>query len=86
LVVEISIKKDISELFQIIQTDLSDPSAGFIFELIHAHEWGIALETIYDLLSDGEILISRHTYNLVQKLAAMMEINTRNWTSLGIKT
>jgi hypothetical protein len=81
-----SLKKETSELFQIIKTDLSDSSVEFILELINAHEWGIALETIYDILSDSEILISGHSYNLIQELAIMMKMNTRDWNSLKTKT
>jgi hypothetical protein len=80
-----NIKKEMSELLQIIKTDLSDSSVEFIFELINAHEWGIALETVYDLLSDSGILISEHSYNIIQELVIMMRINTRDWNSLEIK-
>jgi hypothetical protein len=80
-----SLKKETSELFQIIKTDLPDSSVEFILELINAHEWGIALETIYDILSDSEILISGHSYNLIQELAIMMKMNTRDWNSLKTK-
>jgi hypothetical protein len=79
-------KKEMSELFQIIKTDLSDSSVEFILELINAHEWGIALKTIYDLLSDSETLISRHSCNLIQELAIMMKMNTRDWNSLETQT
>ncbi len=86
LVAEMNLKKEICELLQIIKTDFSDSSVEFIFELINAHEWGIALETIYDLLSDNGILISEHSYNIIQELAIMMKMNTRNWNSLKTKT
>jgi hypothetical protein len=75
-------KKEMSELFQSINTDLPDSSV----ELINAHEWGLALETIYDLISDSETLISGHSYNLIQELAIMMKMNTRDWNSLKTKT
>jgi hypothetical protein len=72
----------LSELFQLIKTDLSDISVEFILELIAAHEWEIALETIYDFLDDNQVLISRNTYNLIQRIANTMGIKTRNWHSL----
>jgi hypothetical protein len=67
------------ELFQLTKTSFSDSSVDFILGLIDADEWGVALETIYDLLGDNEVLISRHAYNLIQKLATMVEMNTRDW-------
>ena len=79
----IEVKRQVlSELFKTIKTSVSNSSAEFILELIDADEWGEALETIYDLIGDDEISISRHTYNLIQQLASMMELNTRNWCSL----
>ena len=72
----------LSELFQIIKPNLSKNSAEFIIELIDANEWGVALETIYDLLGDNEVSVSRNVYNLIQQLASMMKMNTRDWRSL----
>ncbi len=82
----IEVKRQIlSELFQIIKTSISDSSAEFILELIDAHEWGVALETIYSYLGDNEMLISRHTYNLIEQLAIAMKINTIDWHWLESK-
>ena len=75
-------KQLLSELFQMIKPNLSENSAEFILELIDANEWGVALETIYDLLGDSEISVSINAYNLIQQLASMMEMNTRDWHSL----
>ena len=75
-------KQLLSELFQIIKPNLSGNSAEFILELIDANEWGVALETIYDLIGDNEMSVSRNAYNLIQQLASMMEMNTRDWNSL----
>ena len=75
-------KQVLSELFQMIKPNLSENSAEFILELIDANEWGVALESIYDLLGDNEVSVSRNVYNLIQQLASMMEMNTRDWQSL----
>jgi hypothetical protein len=74
--------KFLFELFQLVKPDMSENSAGFILELIDANEWGIALEFIYDFLDDEEVSISRHIYNLIQQLATMMEMDTRDWQAI----
>ena len=81
-IVSIEEKQVLSELFQMIKPNISKNSGRFILELIDANEWGVALESIYDLLGDNEVSVSRNVYNLIQQLASMMEMNTRDWQSL----
>lgn len=77
-----NVGQELSKLLQVTKDSLSNDLANFISEFIDVGEWGLALETIYDHLDDNVVLISKDTCSLVQNLASLMEMDTRDWQSL----
>jgi hypothetical protein len=70
------------DVIQQIRSKLPQASSIFAEELIQAHEWGIALEMIYDWIDEDEIAITFDVFSSIQSLALAITINSRDWSSL----
>jgi len=73
---ESEIQFQLKRLLSIVSLYTEPPKQKIIDELIEVGEWGIAWETMFEILYEDEISISYETYRLVKDTASSLELNS----------
>ena len=76
-------KYELKNLLNQIEKDLPTPSKLAIGEFIEVGEWGLALETMCDLLYEYEVSISSETFRLIQETSRLLQTDKKIWEELS---
>lgn len=70
----VAIEQGLSELLEGLRSDFHPEDASMIAEFIEHAEYGLALETIVDILQDDDIIAGKPALDKIMTIAGLMEI------------
>ena len=71
--------EDLRDALTAVSPALDSEQIDDVRTYIDVGEWGLALDTLSELVSEQEIPISRATYETMERAAATMGVEPRAW-------
>ena len=78
-----TIQAELKKLSLLAEENFTTHQKKIINGLIDAGEWGIAVETISDILHEYEFPISSETYQLIKKVSLDLHLEDATWSDLS---
>jgi len=79
------IESKLHQVINIVKPQLSEKQIEFIVSDIHAGEWNLALETLCDILIEEEISIDLKSYELLQEVGNILNMERQTWEMLKVQ-
>jgi hypothetical protein len=79
------VESKLHQVINIIKPQLSETQVEFIISDIQAGEWNLALETICDLLIEEEIPLDLKSYELLQEVGNILNMEPETWEMLKVQ-
>ncbi len=79
------VESKLHQVINIIKPQLSETQVEFIISDIQAGEWNLALETICDLLIEEEIPLDLKSYELLQEVGNILNMEQETWEMLKVQ-
>lgn len=79
------VESKLHQVINIIKSQLSETQVEFIISDIQAGEWNLALETICDLLIEEEIPLDLKSYELLQEVGNILNMEQETWEMLKVQ-
>jgi hypothetical protein len=79
------VESKLHQVINIIKPQLSETQVEFIISDIQAGEWNLALETICDLLIEEEITLDLKSYELLQEVGNILNMDRETWEMLKVQ-
>jgi hypothetical protein len=79
------VESQLDRVINIIKPQLSETQVEFIISDIQAGEWNLALETICDILSEEEIPLDLKSYELLQEVGNILNMEQETWEMLKVQ-
>ncbi|HEV8001711.1 MAG TPA: MafI family immunity protein [Planctomycetaceae bacterium] len=76
------LESDLERLLLDLSSELSDPDAAEVRSFIDAGEYGVAFETLCDVIVERGVVIPRDAHERMTELAGRMDIEKRFWSEL----
>ncbi|HEY9862802.1 MAG TPA: MafI family immunity protein [Candidatus Obscuribacterales bacterium] len=79
------VESKLYQVINIVKPQLSETQIEFIVSDIHAGEWNLALETLCDILTEEEIPIDLKSYELLQEVGNILNMERQTWEMLKVQ-
>ena len=79
------VENKLNQALALVSDILSDNQREFIQSYIKAGEWNLALETLCDLLIEGELPVNLKTYNLLEEAGTALNMDGQTWEVLKVQ-
>ena len=79
------VENKLDQVIEIVKPQLSETQREFIISDIHAGEWNLALETLCDILIEEEIPIDLKSYELLQEVGNILNVERETWEMLKVQ-
>jgi hypothetical protein len=79
------VESKLHQVINIIKSQLSETQVEFIISDIQAGEWNLALETICDILIEEEIPLDLKSYELLQEVGNILNMEQETWEMLKVQ-
>lgn len=79
------VESKLNEVINIVKPQLSDTQIEFLVSDIQAGEWNLALETLCDILIEEEIPIDLKSYELLQEVGNILNMERETWEMLKVQ-
>jgi hypothetical protein len=79
------IENKLHQVINIVKPQLSKTQIEFMVSDIHAGEWNLALETLCDILIEEEIPIDLKSYELLQEVGNILNMERQTWEMLKVQ-
>jgi len=79
------VENKLDQVIDIVKPQLSETQREFIASDIHAGEWNLALETLCDILIEEEIPIDLKSYELLQEVGNILNVERETWEMLKVQ-
>ena len=79
------VENKLNQALALVSDILSDNQREFIQSYIKAGEWNLALETLCDLLIEGELPVNLKTYNLLEEVGVALNMDEQTWEVLKVQ-
>ena len=79
------VESKLHQVINIIKSQLSETQVEFIISDIQAGEWNLALETICDILIEEEIPLDFKSYELLQEVGNILNMEQETWEMLKVQ-
>lgn len=79
------VENKLYQVINIVKPKLSENSIEFIVSDIQAGEWNLALETLCDILIEEEIPIDLKSYELLQEVGNILNMERQTWEMLKVQ-
>ena len=79
------VESKLNEVINIVKPQLSDTQIEFLVSDIQAGEWNLALETLCDILIEEEIPIDLKSYELLQEVGHILNMERETWEMLKVQ-
>jgi hypothetical protein len=76
------IKSKLNEVILLTNEVMQETQIEFIRSCIDAGEWGLAVETLCDILYEDELPISATAYRLIQEISSSIDLKNSVWEIL----
>ena len=79
------VENKLHQVINIVKPQLSETQIEFMVSDIHAGEWNLALETLCDILIEEEIPIDLKSYELLQEVGNILNMERETWEMLKVQ-
>ncbi len=79
------LENKLHQVINIVKPQLSETQIEFMVSDIQAGEWNLALETLCDILIEEEIPIDLNSYELLQEVGNILNMELQTWEMLKVQ-
>ena len=79
------VESKLNEVINIVKPQLSEAQIEFLVSDIQAGEWNLALEILCDILIEEEIPINLKSYELLQEVGNILNMESETWEMLKVQ-
>ena len=77
-----TLESRLNEAVTLLQSVIPEQQMGIVREFIDVREWGLALETLCDVLYENDYPVPARAYELIDESGRMMQLDEGKWQVL----